>query len=86
MQSQDFSEGQGKMAQSVQVKPGTACAHLELPALVSCVSRKMSLGTTEFPGPRTSKMEADGPRIRNTWVQISTRGLLPYKEWSRLRN
>lgn len=86
MESQDFLEGQGKMAQNAQVKPGNACPHRELPVLVSCVFRKMSLGATEFPGPQTSKMEADALRIGNTCVQISIHGLLPYKEWLRLRN
>lgn len=65
------------MAQNVQVKPWNACPHLELPVPVSCVFRKMSLGATEFPGPETSKMEADAPRIRHTCVQISIHGLLP---------
>lgn len=40
------------MAQNAQVKPGNACPHLELPVLVSCVFRKMSLGATQFPGPQ----------------------------------
>lgn len=86
MESQDFLEGQEKMAQNIQVKPWNARPHLELPVLVSCVFRKMSIGATEFPGPQTSKMEADAPRIRTTCVQISIHGLLPYKEWSHLRN
>lgn len=67
------------MAQNIQVKPWNACSHLELPVLVSCVFRKMSLGATEFPGPQTSKIEADALRIGNTCVQISIHGLLPYK-------
>lgn len=35
------------MAQNVQAKPWNACPHLELPVLVSCVFRKMSLGVLQ---------------------------------------